>query len=195
MIGRLCLTVASADKRWGRATSTAPAAAPLSPTRRRSRTTCTASVPARLRCSATSPSSAGSWPSWFWPPRASATTRASASKAFQGLYLFVAWLIVDWVLGPLFSFPRMWGPNIYRVFPALMKAGIFAAWVVMIVKTAQDELYKLPILGDLARKIRFRTKIEQTPVTPLQNRSFSPSGQWGALRRCQVERRVLSPST
>jgi len=73
-------------------------------------------------------------------------------NAFQGLYLFVTWLIVDWVLGPLFSFPRMWGPNIYRVFPALMKAGIFAAWVVMIVKTAQDELYKLPILGDLAEK-------------------------------------------
>jgi uncharacterized membrane protein len=73
-------------------------------------------------------------------------------NAFQGLYLFVTWLIVDWVLGPLFSFPRMWGPNIYRVLPALMKAGIFAAWVVMIVKTAQDELYKLPILGDLAEK-------------------------------------------
>jgi len=73
-------------------------------------------------------------------------------NAFQGLYLFVTWLIVDWVLGPIFSFPRLWGPNIYRVFPALMKAGIFAAWVVMIVKTAQDELYKLPILGDLAEK-------------------------------------------
>ena len=73
-------------------------------------------------------------------------------NAFQGLYLFVTWLIVDWVLGPLFSFPRMWGPNLYRVFPALMKAGIFAAWIVMIVKTAQDEVYKLPILGELAEK-------------------------------------------
>ena len=26
--------------------------------------------------------------------------------AFQGLYLFVAWLIVDWVLGPMFSFAK-----------------------------------------------------------------------------------------
>ncbi|HLG99745.1 MAG TPA: hypothetical protein VKX49_25780 [Bryobacteraceae bacterium] len=73
-------------------------------------------------------------------------------NAFQGLYLFVAWLIVDWVLGPIFSFPHMWGLSFYRVFPALLKAGIFAAWIVMIVKTAQDELYKLPILGELAEK-------------------------------------------
>ena len=73
-------------------------------------------------------------------------------NAFQGLYLFVTWLIVDWVLGPIFSFPHAWGPNLYRVFPALMKAGIFAAWIVMIVKTAQDEVYKLPILGELAEK-------------------------------------------
>ena len=73
-------------------------------------------------------------------------------NAFQGLYLFVAWLIVDWVLSPLFGFPRLWGPSIYRIFPAIMKAAIFAAWIVMIVKTAQDELYKLPILGDLAEK-------------------------------------------
>ena len=73
-------------------------------------------------------------------------------NAFQGLYLFVAWLIVDWVLGPMFSFPHMWGLSFYRVFPALMKAAIFAAWIVMIVKTAQDELYKLPILGELAEK-------------------------------------------
>jgi hypothetical protein len=29
--------------------------------------------------------------------------------AFQGLYLFVAWLIVDWVLSPMFSI-AFWGP-------------------------------------------------------------------------------------
>jgi uncharacterized membrane protein len=73
-------------------------------------------------------------------------------NAFQGLYLFVAWLIVDWVLSPLFGFPRMWGLGFYRVFPALMKTIILGAWVFMIVKTAQDELYKLPILGELAEK-------------------------------------------
>jgi len=68
-------------------------------------------------------------------------------NAFQGLYLFVAWLIVDWVLGPLFGFSPF-----HKVFPPLMKAVVFGAWIFMIVKSAQDEMYKLPILGDLAAK-------------------------------------------
>jgi len=72
--------------------------------------------------------------------------------AFQGLYLFVAWLIVDWVLSPLLSFPHGWGPPFYKIVPALMKVAVFGAWVFMIIKTAQDEMYKLPILGELAEK-------------------------------------------
>jgi len=72
--------------------------------------------------------------------------------AFQGLYLFVAWLIVDWVLSPLLSFPHGWGPPFYKIIPALMKVAVFGAWVFMIIKTAQDEMYKLPILGELAEK-------------------------------------------
>ena len=70
--------------------------------------------------------------------------------AFQGLYLFVAWLIVDWVLSPLLSFPGEWGPQ--RIIPVLLKVAVFGAWVFMIIKTAQDEMYKLPILGELAEK-------------------------------------------
>ena len=71
--------------------------------------------------------------------------------AFQGLYLFVAWLIVDWVLSPMFGF-AFWGPPFHRLFPALLKAVIFGAWIFMIIKTSHDETYKLPILGDLAEK-------------------------------------------
>lgn len=72
--------------------------------------------------------------------------------AFQGLYLFVAWLIVDWVLSPLFSFPSYWGPPFYKIVPVLMKVAVFGAWVFMIIKTSQDAMYKLPILGELAEK-------------------------------------------
>ena len=72
--------------------------------------------------------------------------------AFQGLYLFVTWLIVDWVISPLFSFPSFWGPPFHRMFPALLKIAIFGAWIFMMIKTAHDEQYKLPILGDLAEK-------------------------------------------
>ena len=69
--------------------------------------------------------------------------------AFQGLYLFVAWLIVDWVLSPMFV---RFGVRFIMSSPALFKAAIFGAWIFMIIKTSQDETYKLPILGDLAEK-------------------------------------------
>ncbi len=71
--------------------------------------------------------------------------------AFQGLYLFVAWLIVDWVLSPLLGI-QYWGPPFFKIVPVLMKVAVFGAWVFMIIKTAQDEMYKLPILGELAEK-------------------------------------------
>ena len=71
--------------------------------------------------------------------------------AFQGLYLFVAWLIVDWVLSPMFGF-AFWGPPLHRFFPGILKAVIFGTWIFMMVKTSQDEVYKLPILGELAEK-------------------------------------------
>lgn len=73
-------------------------------------------------------------------------------NAFQGLYLFVAWLIVDWVLTPLFGIPYYWGSPAHHVFPNLMKFAVLCVWIFMIVKTAHDELYKLPILGELAEK-------------------------------------------
>lgn len=71
--------------------------------------------------------------------------------AFQGLYLFVAWLLVDWVLSPMFSFAFL-GPPMHQIFPGLMKAVIFVTWIFMMIKTSHDEMYKLPILGDLAEK-------------------------------------------
>src|ERR1700691_3699598 len=57
--------------------------------------------------------------------------------AFQGLYLFVAVLIVVWVLGPRLGVAFN-GPPLHRLFPPLFKAVIFGAWIFMIVKTSQD---------------------------------------------------------
>ena len=72
--------------------------------------------------------------------------------AFQGLYLFVGWLIVDWVLDPLFRFPGFFGPPFPRLIPAVLKIAIFVAWIVMMIKAAHNEKYKLPFLGELAEK-------------------------------------------
>jgi uncharacterized membrane protein len=65
--------------------------------------------------------------------------------AFQGLYLFVAWLITDWVLAPVLSSAHMhvgW----------LLKAFIVGCWVFMLIKVSHRERFKLPFIGDLAEK-------------------------------------------
>jgi uncharacterized membrane protein len=72
-------------------------------------------------------------------------------NAFQGLYLFVAWLIVDQTLGWFFAVPFSSSP-LRHLIPDLLKLAIFCAWIFMIVKVSHDEHYKLPIVGDLAEK-------------------------------------------
>ncbi len=68
--------------------------------------------------------------------------------AFQGLYLFVAWLIVQWVLKPLTWFTP--GPHV--PIAVLLQLVILALWIFMIVKTSHDETYALPVIGDLAER-------------------------------------------
>jgi uncharacterized membrane protein len=66
--------------------------------------------------------------------------------AFQGLYLFVAYLIEDWVLKPMFTvIPHMHLNGI--VDAVLLGMSIF-----MIVKASRDEAFALPIIGELAEK-------------------------------------------
>ena len=67
--------------------------------------------------------------------------------AFQGLYLFVVWLFVDWVFGPLTGFSGS-----TRVMEKLMKIGLVATSLFMVVKTSQGETIRLPVLGELAER-------------------------------------------
>ena len=68
--------------------------------------------------------------------------------AFQGLYLFVAMLLVEWVLTPMF---RVIHEPMFRV-DKLLQALILVVCVFMIVKASQEETYSLPIIGDLAAR-------------------------------------------
>ena len=79
--------------------------------------------------------------------------------AFQGIYLFVVWLIVDWILGPVGVFSAWRG--VHRPWPGvlpvvsmvgLLKLVILAAWIFMLVKTSRNEKYRLPVLGELAER-------------------------------------------
>lgn len=68
--------------------------------------------------------------------------------AFQGLYLFVAWLIVDQVIHPWFGH---W-PGTGGAPSKILQLGIIVAWIVMLVKTSRSEFFSLPIFGELASK-------------------------------------------
>ena len=72
-------------------------------------------------------------------------SRETRFHAFQGLYLFVAWLFVDWVFGPFASYAEP-----MRVVASGMKVAVFGAWIFMLVKTSQGEDFRLPLLGELA---------------------------------------------
>ena len=72
--------------------------------------------------------------------------RAVRFHAFQGLYLFVAWLMEDWVVRPMF-----------RMAPELHIHGIVGALLLgmsifMMVKAAHEEAYPLPLFGELAQR-------------------------------------------
>ena len=69
--------------------------------------------------------------------------------AFQGLYLFLAWLIVDWVIRPMFT--GFHGPPVIRV-DKILQAVLIFTWIFMLIKTSHNESYALPIIGDLAQK-------------------------------------------
>jgi uncharacterized membrane protein len=76
--------------------------------------------------------------------------RSVRFHAFQGLYLFVAWLILDWGVGPFFAFvPR----SVFRFsFLGLLKMAVIGASIFMMVKTSQGERFRLPIFGELAER-------------------------------------------
>ena len=72
--------------------------------------------------------------------------RTSRFHAFQGLYLFVAWLIIDWGVAPFF-----WhGKSAFINIKSLLHIALFATGIFMMVKTHHRQDFRLPVFGDLA---------------------------------------------
>jgi uncharacterized membrane protein len=72
--------------------------------------------------------------------------RAVRFHAFQGLYLFVAWLIADQVMRPVLdSIAHL---HIYQ----LIEAVLLGMSIFMMVKAAHDQTYSLPLFGELAQR-------------------------------------------
>ena len=66
--------------------------------------------------------------------------------AFQGLYLFVAWLLNQFVVRNIF-----W-PALHIQIADLIGLVIFIMQIFMIVKAAHEQKYSLPVFGELAAR-------------------------------------------
>ncbi|HUS06867.1 MAG TPA: hypothetical protein VMZ52_11245 [Bryobacteraceae bacterium] len=80
------------------------------------------------------------------------TDRTVRFHAFQGIYLFVVWLIVDWVVSPVLNFVPGHVFYPHRLAGSVLHLAVFFAWIWMIVKTSQEQTYHLPIVGELAER-------------------------------------------
>jgi uncharacterized membrane protein len=72
--------------------------------------------------------------------------------AFQSIYLFVAYLLIQWVLQPMFSWMPHPGGRFLRFTVHVLELSIFGAWIWMLVKTSQEQFYSLPFFGELAQR-------------------------------------------
>jgi uncharacterized membrane protein len=72
--------------------------------------------------------------------------RSVRFHGFQGLYLFVAWLLDDQVLRPVLQ--RIPGFHLHSI----VQAVLLGMSIFMMVKAAHDEVYPLPLFGELAQK-------------------------------------------
>jgi len=67
--------------------------------------------------------------------------------AFQGLYLFAAWLLLRW------TSPFLDGSSDrFLRFDHIFEVLLLGVSVFMIIKTSHEETYVLPIIGELARR-------------------------------------------
>jgi uncharacterized membrane protein len=68
--------------------------------------------------------------------------------AFQGLYLFAAWLFVQWLVKPVFHGI----PHHFVHLDRILEGVILGVWIFMMIKAAHEEAYSLPVIGELAQK-------------------------------------------
>lgn len=70
--------------------------------------------------------------------------------SFQSLFFTAAVVALEIILG-IFSHMPFVGWMMLMIWPVL-GLGLFVLWVVLLVKANQGQLFKLPIIGDLAEK-------------------------------------------
>ena len=75
--------------------------------------------------------------------------------AWQNIFLHVAW-VVCWIalviLSMVLTFIPFLGHLVMFLLWMALAIGIFVAWIVLLIKANQGQMYKLPVIGDLAEK-------------------------------------------
>ena len=94
------------------------------------------------------------WLGWLVAVYVLATGRFKSERtvrfhAYQGLYLFVVWMLAHWVAGiwARLIFGGNWFP-----FGSLIELALLVVWIIMLVKTSNGERYSLPVVGELAER-------------------------------------------
>jgi uncharacterized membrane protein len=75
--------------------------------------------------------------------------RSVRFHAFQGLYLFVAWMLNSWVLRPFEAMADFMG---HMHVHSLVELILLGLEVFMMIKAAHDQTYSLPLFGELAER-------------------------------------------
>jgi uncharacterized membrane protein len=94
------------------------------------------------------------WLGWIVAVYVLATERFRGERtvrfhAYQGLYLFVVWMLSHWVIGLWFRL--IFGDHGFPL-GSLIEAALLVVWILMLVKTSAGERFSLPVIGDLAEK-------------------------------------------
>lgn len=75
--------------------------------------------------------------------------------AWQNIFLHAAW-VACWIalaiLSMVLTFIPLLGHLIMFLLWMALGIGIFVAWIVLLIKANQGQMYKLPVIGDLAEK-------------------------------------------
>jgi len=70
--------------------------------------------------------------------------------SFQNIFFWIAWIILSIALGIIGQIPVLGWMSLF-LWPIIGLAG-FIVWLVLMLKAYQGQMYKLPVVGDMAEK-------------------------------------------
>lgn len=70
--------------------------------------------------------------------------------AFQSIFFFVAWIVIDIGLSIIGHIPFLGWATLF-LWP-LVSLALFIVWLLLLLKAYQGQMFKLPVIGDIAEQ-------------------------------------------